>query len=199
MLKKTIQYKDFNGDLQHEDLYFHISVDDLFKLIDLEPRINAWRDRVTAASSPDDLGMDDVRELLQLIKALIEVSYGQRSEDGKRFYQEPEFLRDLKASGGYDELLIGMFDNGGEAAVEFLQNILPDELIERLNQAAASSNTETVELPAGATTGGEMTAVKEEVPAWIREDRDPTNQEMLNMTQPQLADAYRRKLEKKNA
>lgn len=175
MLKKTIIYTDYNNEKQQEDLYFNLTRTEIIDLIDLQPRLEAWQKMLSGEER--DLTTEEVRELLSLIKLLIEKSYGVRSEDGRRFMKSDDLFTEFKQTAVYDEFVFGLFRNGGTAAIEFLTGIVPADLLDN----EPESTTKTVELPQPS---------HDDIPAWVREDREPTPKELTSMSQDQLRDAF---------
>lgn len=199
MLKQEITYKDFDGNPQTEMLYFNLSKTEMVDLLDLQPRLEKWL-KITQGEQRN-LTTAEVQDLLGIIKLLIEKSYGERSDDGKRFRKSPEIFADFKDSAVYDAFLFGLFEDI-QLGLSFMVGILPQDLVdnESLQQAqqafeqSQQPRVQEVPIPNNvATVGGELSTVKTEVPAWIRENRDPTQKELANMSREELAEAFRRK------
>jgi hypothetical protein len=199
VLKQEITYKDFDGNPQTEMLYFNLSKTEMVDLLDLQPRLEKWL-KITQGEQRN-LTTAEVQDLLGIIKLLIEKSYGERSDDGKRFRKSPEIFADFKDSAVYDAFLFGLFEDI-QLGLSFMVGILPQDLVdnESLQQAqqafeqSQQPRVQEVPIPNNvATVGGELSTVKTEVPAWIRENRDPTQKELANMSREELAEAFRRK------
>lgn len=167
MFSKTIKYKDFNGEDQEKVFWFHLSNAKLAVLA-ADNGLKSWAERMMKA--------EDKVEILDKIRYLIKISCGVRSEDGQRFIQTEEAQSELLDSPAFDELLFELFvaDN----ASKFFSALVPpeqqkqiDELAKKQGLGVASENTE-------------------EQPAWIRENRDPTQKELQTMTPEQLQAAF---------
>lgn len=188
MLKRTVTYTDFNDVERTEDLYFNLSRTEAMDFLDLEPRIKAWQEKV--GSTPRELSNAEVLEMLAILKEVVAQTYGVRSEDGKKFSKSPEIFRDFKDSAAYDELLWGLMTDPAIAA-EFIIGLTPKGLPE-LSEAQLPPTDD-----AEVTTGGELNATQMEVPAWIREDREPTRAEMQKMSKEELQEAFRLRASRK--
>lgn len=118
MIKKTIEYINYNGDVVKSDYYFNIS---RAELIDLE------------FSTPGGYGdylqrIIDAQDAIALYKAvtqIIDLAYGEKSADGKRFIKSQEILDSFKQSEAYSELIMG-FLTDTNSLISFVNGILPD-------------------------------------------------------------------------
>ena len=128
MIKKTVTYEDFSGESVTEDFYFHLTKSVIGDNLDLQEEFEHMGEKLSGEKR--QLSVPDVQKMLNLVRRMIELSYGVRSTDGRRFYQDTEALRDFKASGAHDALLWGLFENP-EMAIEFLTAIMPQELMEK--------------------------------------------------------------------
>ena len=148
MIKKTITYTDFNDDLVTEDFYFHIKKSVLLENMDIKEELQELQNRMTAEDrtaenltedrtaenltedrTAENLTEEEIQLLLDLVKRLIKLSYGIRSEDGKKHRQTPEIWDDFYDSAAYDAILFQMFQEKGKA-MEFLGGIMPKDLME---------------------------------------------------------------------
>lgn len=189
MLKQTVVYTDYNDKQQTEELYFNLTKTEMLDMLDLQPRMEAWRNRVP--NSGGELSIPDILEMLEIIKDLIQKAYGERSADGKFFRKSPEIFANFQQSAVYDAFLFELFQDP-ERSIEFMIGILPKDLAEETSkQISAATNPQEVSLPT--VPENTLTAVDQEVPAYIREDRDPTPAEMRSMSQPEIIAAFARK------
>lgn len=130
MIKKTITYTDFNDDAVTEDFYFHIKKSTLVENLDLKDTLQKLQDQLTAENrTAENLTEEEVMALLGLVKRLMQLAYGIRSEDGKQHRQSEEIWNDFKDSAAYDAILFQMFQEKGEA-LAFLSGIMPKDLME---------------------------------------------------------------------
>jgi hypothetical protein len=83
VLKKRITYEDFNGEEVTEELYFNLSK---AELVELElSRPGGMQEHLQKI-----VESEDGKAIITEFKELILMSYGQRSEDGKRFIKNQE-------------------------------------------------------------------------------------------------------------
>lgn len=134
MIKKRIRYEDFNGNVREEDHYFHISKTELLDNLDLRVRLEAVQQMIGGAER--ELSDFETKAMIDLIRDVIDLAYGQRSEDGKRFHKSEDVLASLKESPAYDELLFTLFDTPEEAS-EFIVGIFPKDLMEKVRAEQA--------------------------------------------------------------
>jgi len=158
MIKKTITYTDFNDDAVTEDFYFHIKKSTLVENLDLKDTLQKLQDQLTAEDrTVENLTEEEVMQLLGLVKRLMQLAYGIRSEDGKQHRQSEEIWNDFKDSAAYDAILFQMFQEKGQA-LAFLSGIMPKDLMEeaeaemrkqpqdRLPKHASAETTVTTEV-----------------------------------------------------
>ena len=117
MLKKTITYKDLNGDEASEDHFFHLSQSELVELeVSHKGGLSESLKRIMAA--------EDVEALMVEFKKIIMMSYGKRSDDGRRFIKNQDLRDEFISTQAYDALFMELITNT-DAAVEFCNGIVP--------------------------------------------------------------------------
>lgn len=120
MIKKTITYTDFDGNEQKEDFYFNVSKTEL---LDMETKYEGgfahYLEEIQKA--------EDVKAIMNVMKDIVSMSVGKRSEDGKRFIKNDEIRDDFLFSPAYDELFMDLFQNA-DHGTEFIKGILPADL-----------------------------------------------------------------------
>ena len=149
MYKKTITYTDYNGQTQVEDAYFHLSEPELVDMeladdIGLRGRI----EKVVASN--------DNREIMRLFKEIILMSYGLKSEDGKRFVKSDAALEAFKSSAAYSTLFMELASDA-DAAAAFVNGLLPAGLVEKVAQTSQENQLESAK-PISELTDEEFTA-----------------------------------------
>jgi hypothetical protein len=129
MIKRDITFTDFDGNKQTESFYFHISKSNLTDhMRRLQPKFEDMQRRLSGDKR--ELSIDEVFLILDLIKEMTKLSYGVRSEDGKRFRQTEEVWQDFRDSAAYDALLTGFMEKP-ETGMEFMQAVMPADLLEQ--------------------------------------------------------------------
>lgn len=193
MLRQTIQYVDFNDEPQEETLYFNISKTELADNLHLKQEFEEIEKIFQGPLR--ELTTTEVRLILNLVKTFMQLSYGKRSEDGKHFHKTAKIWEDFKSTAAYDEFLYSLFKDP-QKAVDFLVGVLPADLREQAeahvkqNQPDLFKETHEGVLP----DPNENSKVEGDTrPAWLREDRDPTDFELRHMSREELLLAMGRK------
>ena len=168
MFKKTISFEDFDGNPQARDFYFHISKAELLSLAangeDMQERIR----RITEAK--------DGAAILHEFRELIKLSVGVRSEDGQRFIKDEAAQSTLLDSPAFDELLMELATNA-DASVDFVTQLIPEKMQKEMLAQMKKS-------------GPDPFADKEDPrPAYQKEHRQPTQQELTSMSKDELVQA----------
>lgn len=137
MIKKTIEYTDFDGNNRKEDFYFNLTKDELIQLGvkypgGLEHKINRL------------VESEDAREIYDIFRTIILESYGEKSEDGRRFIKSEEMSTAFSQTNAFSELIMELVSDA-EYSANFVENLLPKDLLEtvrmeeRLNAGSANS------------------------------------------------------------
>lgn len=120
MLKKTIKYTDYNGVDRTETFYFNLSRGEL---IELELSVNGgfteMLDKIIQSQ--------DAPEIMKWFKKIIMMSYGIKSDDGKRFIKSDELSEAFVQTEAYSNLLMSFMENASTAA-EFVNGIMPTSI-----------------------------------------------------------------------
>lgn len=151
MLKKTITYTDYNGEVQTEDFYFNFNKAELtemkraplFELQDMLDRIKNMDDpsKELSYQEADEL----IGRIMGIVNTLIVDSFGVKSEDGKRFVKKTRDGRKLGEefieTDAYSELygeLAGDINN----VVAFVRGIIPPDTQSNFDKAIGEAKTE---------------------------------------------------------
>lgn len=118
MIQKTIQYKTFTGETITEDFNFHLSKADLIDLeIEVPGGLENYITKIVNARDP--------KSIIDILKLLINRSYGVITDDGKGFEKKQELLDKFKSTNAYSELYMSLLSDA-DAASEFIQGIMPE-------------------------------------------------------------------------
>lgn len=121
MIKKTIQYVDFNGEEQVEDFYFNLSKAEIAEMeLSKTGGLSTYIKRITAAKNS--------KELVEIFKDLLIRSVGRRSDDGKRFIKNDEIREEFTSSEAYSTIFMELAFQE-EAAIEFMHGVVPAGLL----------------------------------------------------------------------
>jgi len=145
MIKETVQYTDYNDVNRTEVLYFNINQSELMDNLDLRDQLEKIQ---ASLEGPErELTTDEVQQILNLVKRMMRLAYGVRSEDGLTFDKdedgENKIWKRFKNSAVYDAFLMSLFKNP-EKAFQFLVSVMPKDLME---QARREMGENVVELP----------------------------------------------------
>ena len=141
MLKKTVNYVDFDGNNQVEELYFNLTKSELIEMaIDLP-------DSVTESVGDDPTKVDEDKAvskimeslgskgIIKFIKDLVLKSYGVRSADGKRFMKIDENGKPLSIEFSQTmafEAILDEFLDDDVAASNFVNAIIPANIADKM-------------------------------------------------------------------
>jgi hypothetical protein len=181
MFKKTICFTDFNGDEAEEDFYFHLSKAELLQMAAEHKAMQDRLRRIIAAG--------DGKAILGELRELIQMSVGVRSEDGKRFIKDKDAQSRLLDSPAFDELLMELATDAG-ASVVFVQQLIPEKMQKEMAKHLEAQKTGAAPDPFGEDP---LKVEENPTPAWLREDRNPTPQELQNMSKQELQLAFQRR------
>lgn len=148
MYKKTITYIDFDDNEVTETLYFHMTE---AELMEMELANNGIQKRYENA-----MENNNAYELSQLMKDLILRSYGEKSQDGRRFVKTQEMQDAFKASEAYSKFYTELMQSE-DMASEFVRKILPSNLKETAENALREREAKKkIEAPKAENSGIEM-------------------------------------------
>ena len=140
MLKKTITYKDFDGNTRTEDHYFNLTQTELVEItLNMPDGMSeddvAGNTEQAALRIIDRLGGDGV---FNFIKEIILKSYGIKSADGKRFEKSERISKEFSETLAYDQMFMEMMQND-KAASDFITAVIPADLAATASQAQISA------------------------------------------------------------
>lgn len=118
MIKKTITYKDYDGEVITEDFYFNLSKPELVKLDAFYGGLQKRLDKVKADR--------DYFTLYEMFENIIKSSYGVKSEDRKRFVKSNDISDSFLQSRAYEVLFNELIVNE-EAINDFMSKVAETE------------------------------------------------------------------------
>lgn len=135
MIKKTIEYVDFDDNVRSEDFYFNLTKDELLQLGvkypgGLEHKINKL------------ISSNDMQEIYDIFRTIILESYGEKSEDGRRFVKSEEMTTAFSQTNAFSELIMELVGDSGYGA-EFIEGLLPKDLLEEVKIEEMRLNART--------------------------------------------------------
>jgi hypothetical protein len=128
MLKKTIAYIDLNGVERKEDFYFNLSKPEILKM---QGSVKGGYDVRLKGIAADLNGAN----IMEFFEDLIMRSYGEKSEDGRRFMKSEEISRSFMETPAYEVLFEELVTND-KAAADFVNSIMPADVTQKVLESA---------------------------------------------------------------
>lgn len=126
MLKKTINYTDYDGNKKTTEQYFNLNKAELLKLeMSVKGGYTAYVKRIIEA--------EDQPTIIEIFEDLIRRSYGVKTLDGG-FTKRKEDYDAFVSTEAYSELFMELASNS-EAAAEFINGIIPADLAAQLPES----------------------------------------------------------------
>ena len=130
MIKKTIKYTDYNGIERTENFYFHLTKAEVMEM-----------EMSTAGGLAERIqrivDAQDAVEIIKIFKELVLKSYGEKSDDGRRFIKSPEISKAFSENPAYSEIFMELATDADKAA-EFVNGIVPAEAKQELQAQQAN-------------------------------------------------------------
>lgn len=132
MLKKTIEYTDYNGVERKEDFYFNLTKAEIAEMeLSRHGGLTEYIHKIVSAKSEPDL--------VKLFKELILKAYGVKSDDGRRFIKSEEISTEFAQTEAYSILFMELSTDADKAS-EFVTSIIPEDVKERVGDRPELSN-----------------------------------------------------------
>ncbi len=132
MLKKTISYKDYNGNSRTEDFYFNLTEAEITEMeLSADGGLTEMVRRIVAAQ--------DAKQIIAIFKDIILRAYGEKSPDGRRFIKSKELSEAFSQTEAYSQLFMELATND-KAASDFVNGIVPDNVKPASGSVAPLSN-----------------------------------------------------------
>lgn len=126
MYVKQITYTDYNGETRTEPFYFNLNKGELIKIqLSKNGGYETYLNRLITTENQS--------EMIEVFDQFIKMSYGVKSDDGKKFIKNQEVLDDFIQSEAYSELITELLTNDKTSA-DFFNGILPAELIAEITK-----------------------------------------------------------------
>lgn len=127
MIKKTLTYTDYDGVERTEDYYFNLTE---AELVEMELSIDGGMQKKIEKI----MNSKDMRQIIEVFKDLILRSYGEKSDDGKRFIKNKEITEAFTQTEAYSMLFMRLATDEKEAS-DFVNGILPAKFREAVEHA----------------------------------------------------------------
>lgn len=116
MIKKTVKSVDFNGEPYEEDLYFNLNQMELVSMMgkyggDLPTYLQ------------NIVRRNDTNGIVEFLKDLINISYGEKSSDGKIFNKSIEVTNNFINSSSYEAFFMDLLNSSEDQMFEFVKGL----------------------------------------------------------------------------
>ena len=119
MLKKTINYTDYNGMERTEDFYFNLNKAEVAEMeLSTEGGLAEMIQKIVSSK--------DTPSIVKIFKDLILKAYGEKTPDGKRFVKSKELSDAFAQTEAYSELFMELATDA-ETASAFVNGIMPTD------------------------------------------------------------------------
>lgn len=120
MIQRTLTYTDYNGETRTENFYFNLTAAEI-------TRLNFQKKGGLKGIIEKIIKTDDTGRMFALFEEIIQLAYGERSEDGRQFVKSRELSRAFSQTPAYSDLIIG-FITDPDMATDFLNELIPADL-----------------------------------------------------------------------
>lgn len=128
MLKKTIEYTDYNGTERKETHWFNLTEAELTEMeLEHDGGLANYITRISEEQSGP--------KIIKIFKDIILRAYGVKSDDGRRFIKSEELKEEFKQTEAYSILFMELATNA-EKAAEFINGIIPKNLGSKVDPKA---------------------------------------------------------------
>lgn len=145
MLKKTIKYEDYNGVERNEDFYFNLTQAELYQMeLGVDGGLEEYIMKIIKAQ--------DLKTIINLFKKIILESYGEKTDDGRRFVKVDDNGVNLANRFAQTEAFSQLYmelATSDTAAADFIKGIMPkgvDVSDAKLNETAKELGIEVPKL-----------------------------------------------------
>lgn len=136
MLKKTITYTDYDGNKRTEDFYFNLTQAEIVEL-NMSP-LGGLDYTLKKIINETDTG-----KIVEMVKHIILMAYGEKSFDGRRFVKKDDdgrpLARKFEDSPAFSELFIELLGDSQKAA-DFINAIVPNDAVKQTPATIAAVN-----------------------------------------------------------
>lgn len=127
MLKKNIEFEDYDGNKRKEDHYFNLNKAEVIKWLTTSGDYTL--DKVMQRLSTERNG----KKIMEIFEDLIHLSYGKKSLDGRKFEKSEEIWNDFYQTEAYSVLFTELVTDASKAAA-FINDIIPKSLADEIEK-----------------------------------------------------------------
>lgn len=132
MTKYTVKFTNFNGEEVTEDLYFHISEDELVKLSKVDPTFT--QENITQIAEEKD-----GRTMYAVIQKILTYAFGVKSEDGWYFDKDCPKAKNFPKSAAFEALMSDLIEiDDPDMFTKFFEGIFAAGILAKARKAQLS-------------------------------------------------------------
>ena len=136
MYVKEIEYEDYSGEKIKEKFYFNLTETELLKVELATP--GGLTDKMLRI-----VNSKDIPKMAEFFDWIIRKSYGEVSEDKKRFIKSDELSKAFTETEAYNIMFTEFFnDSTGKALSDFINGVVPKDLAAKMNSPEAKAELE---------------------------------------------------------
>lgn len=136
MLKESRTYVDYNGVERTEDFYFNLTKAELAEMeLSSDGGFENLLNKIIKAK--------DNKKVVETFKSILLKSYGEKSEDGRRFIKSEELSKAFSETPVYSDMFIELATDEKKAA-KFIDGIMPKDLKDQLEEAEKKKALESI-------------------------------------------------------
>lgn len=130
MYKMTETYEDYNGTKRTEDFYFNLNKAELLDLqMSYGGQLQNTLQKMVSANDSD--------KLLAFFKDILLRSYGEKSDDGRRFIKNEETRNNFTQTEAFSQIYLKLTQNETESQ-KFVRGIMPADIQEKVDSQETS-------------------------------------------------------------
>lgn len=137
MLKKKIEYVDFNDEKQVDECYFHLSKNELTQM-EISER-GGFQNYIAKIVEEKDN-----KKIYEMFKEIVLSAYGEKSADGRSFIKKKTIdghivrLRDeFEQTAAFDALMMELINSNETGIAEFINGLIPKDLSDEIARQKA--------------------------------------------------------------
>lgn len=116
MLTRTFTYEDFDGNQRTETHCFHLTQ---AEITELNASYSGGLEKMLTRISEEN----DIKKVIEILKEIILLSYGKKSDDGRRFEKSEKLRAEFSQTEVYNMLFMELA-NDADAAARFVNGII---------------------------------------------------------------------------
>lgn len=117
MIKKTINYIDYDGNERSEEAWFNLSQ---AEIVEMNMNEQGGLEKVISRI----ISEQDNKKLFALFKNVVLTSYGKKSDDGRRFMKSEELSTEFSQTEAYSKLMMELLSGDTKTAEAFINGLV---------------------------------------------------------------------------